>query len=41
MKEIYQGLLKTILAQRANGTRIEKFRAEDEGSEIESINDLS
>lgn len=41
MKEIYQNLLKTILSQRSYGTKTEKFTFEEDGSSVESLNDLS
>ena len=41
MKEIYQNLLKTIINQRSSGTKSEKFTFEDDGSSVESLNDLS
>jgi hypothetical protein len=34
MKEIYQNLLKTIMQQRANGFKVEKFTYEDDGSSV-------
>lgn len=41
MREIYQNLLKTIINQRSYGTKTEKFTFEEDGSSVESLNDLS
>lgn len=40
MKEIYQNLLKTIVAQRSNPVKTEKFVYEEDDSSVESVNDL-
>lgn len=41
LKEIYQGLLKTVMNQRTANLKIEKFVAEEDEESVESINDLS
>ena len=40
LREIYQNLLKTILAQKSTTIKAERFAVEEVASSVESLNDL-
>ena len=40
LREIYQNLLKTILAQKSTTIKTERFAVEEVASSVESLNDL-